>query len=82
MFVTAMTKQWITKVNKPGSIRKETDNNPGYGVSVDQLHSYLQDWLLKYGMPHLELKLKYTMETMEYLLNNFSDQQLRMPARL
>ena len=31
--------QWITKVNKPESIRKYTDNKPGYGVSVDQLMS-------------------------------------------
>ena len=27
-------------LNKPGSIRKETNNTPGSGVSVDQLHPY------------------------------------------
>ena len=40
MFGTERRREWITKVDKPGSIRKETDNNPGYGVSVDQLQSY------------------------------------------
>ena len=39
MFGTERRREWITKVDKPGSIRKETDNNPGYGVSVDQLQS-------------------------------------------
>ena len=37
MFVTASRSQYITKGNKSGSIRKETDNNPGGGASVDYL---------------------------------------------
>ena len=39
MFVTAIRIQYITKGYKSGSIRKETDNNPGSVVSVDQLQS-------------------------------------------
>ena len=39
MFVTASRMQWITKVNKSESIRKDTDNNPVSGVSVYQLQS-------------------------------------------
>ena len=34
-----MRGQWITKGKKPGSTRKESDNNLGYAVSIDQLHS-------------------------------------------
>ena len=34
-----MRRQWRTKGNKSGSIRNETDNKPGDGVSVDQLQS-------------------------------------------
>ena len=39
MFGTKRRSQWIKKRNKSKSIRKYTDNNPGYGVSVDQLQS-------------------------------------------
>ena len=35
MFGTSSRSQWITKVNKSGSISKETDNKPGDGFSVD-----------------------------------------------
>ena len=37
IFGTERKREKITKGNKTGSIRKETDNNPGAGVSVDQL---------------------------------------------
>ena len=40
MFGTSRGCQWGTKGNKLGSIRRETDNNPGAAVSVDQLQSY------------------------------------------
>ena len=39
MFGKARIRKWITKGKKTGSIRKETDNNPGYGVSVGQLQA-------------------------------------------
>ena len=39
MFGTSSRRQCITKGNKSGSIKKETDNNPGAVVSVDQLQS-------------------------------------------
>ena len=39
MFVTARRRELRTKGNKSGSVRKETDNNSGSGVSVDQLQS-------------------------------------------
>ena len=39
MFGKSRRRQWITKENKSVSIRRETENNPGSGVSVDQLHS-------------------------------------------
>ena len=35
MFGTERRRKWRKKWNKSGSIRKETDNNPGYGVPVD-----------------------------------------------
>ena len=31
--------QWIAEGNTYDSIRKDTDNNPRYGVAVDQLQS-------------------------------------------
>ena len=34
-----MRRQWRTKGNKLGFTRKENDNNPRSGVSLDQLHS-------------------------------------------
>ena len=37
MFVTTSRRQLTTKGNKSGSIRKETENNPGDAVSVEQL---------------------------------------------
>ena len=40
MFATSSISKCRTKGNKSGSIRKDTDNNPGSGVSVDQLQSY------------------------------------------
>ena len=40
IFGTERRSKWKTKGNKSGSIRKETDNKPGYGISVDQLQSY------------------------------------------
>ena len=39
VFGTTRRRQWITKGNKPGYIIKDTDNNPGNGVSLDQLQS-------------------------------------------
>ena len=39
MFATSSRIQWKTKCNKLGSIRKQTDNNTEYVVSVDQLQS-------------------------------------------
>ena len=36
---TESRRQWITKGDKPEYVRKETDNNPGAPVSVDQLKS-------------------------------------------
>ena len=39
MFGTSRKRQWRTKGKKSGSINKETDNNPGSRVSVDQLQS-------------------------------------------
>ena len=39
MFVTASIRQWRKKGKKAVSIRKETDNNPVDGVSVDRLQS-------------------------------------------
>ena len=52
MFVTASKRQCRTKGNKSVSIRKETDNNPGAAVSLDQLHS------AKSGLvPQLSIKL-------------------------
>ena len=39
MFGTSRKNQLITNGNKSGSIRNETDNKPGYGVSVDQIQS-------------------------------------------
>ena len=39
MFGTSRRTQHITKVNKSGSISKDTDNNSGTAVTVDQLHS-------------------------------------------
>ena len=39
MFGIAKRRIWITKGKKPGSIRKEIDNNPGASVSVEQLQS-------------------------------------------
>ena len=39
MFGTASRRQWRKKGNKSGSIRKETDNNLVYWLSIDQLQS-------------------------------------------
>ena len=39
MFGTSSRRQWITRGNKSGSIRKYTDNETGYAVSVDKLQS-------------------------------------------
>ena len=39
VFVTSRKSKFRTKGNKSGSKRKETDNNPGAAVSVDQLQS-------------------------------------------
>ena len=39
MFGTANSSKWITKGKKSGSVKKETENNPGNGVSVDELQS-------------------------------------------
>ena len=40
MFVTARRIKWTKKGNKSEFIRNDTDNNPGYGSSIDQLQSY------------------------------------------
>ena len=40
MFGTASSRQWRTKGGESGYIRKYTDNQPVYGVSVDRLLSY------------------------------------------
>ena len=40
MLVIARRNQWRTKGNESWSVRKDTDNNPGPGVSVNQLQSY------------------------------------------
>ena len=37
MVGTARRRQLGTKGKKPGSIKKDTDNNTGYGVSLEQL---------------------------------------------
>ena len=39
MFGTARRRQWRKKGKKLGSMRKETENNPGSEVSVDKLQS-------------------------------------------
>ena len=39
IFGTSRILQWRKKVNKSGSIRKDTGNEPGDAVSVYQLHS-------------------------------------------
>ena len=39
MFGTSRRRKWISKGRKLGYIRKETDNKPGYLVSVDQIQS-------------------------------------------
>ena len=39
MFIISSRSQWITKGTKSGSKSKETDNNPGSGVSLGQLQS-------------------------------------------
>ena len=39
MFGTPSIRKWRTKVEISGFIRKETDNKPGTGVSVYQIHS-------------------------------------------
>ena len=39
MFGTSRIRQYITKGDKPGSIRKKNYNKPGDAVSVDQLQS-------------------------------------------
>ena len=109
IFVTARRRQWITKGNKSYSIRKYNYNNPGAGVSLDQLQSAhpvlvlqfsgqitsardekhnprvglsIKKKPLKYGLPHLELKLKYIIQTMKDFLNNLSYQKLIMTTRI
>ena len=114
----------MKKVDKPGSIRKETDNKPGYGVSVDQLQSYQTGLVPQFSgkitsayiwatqvMVDLFIDLMYVQliritiqeEALSVksafkiwdatfvvkikiqhgdFLNNLSDQQLRMSARL
>ena len=37
MFGTAIIRQFIIKVNKSCSVKKETENKPKSGVSVDQI---------------------------------------------
>ena len=39
MFGTERRSKWITKGNKSESTRKETDNNPGAELALDQLQS-------------------------------------------
>ena len=46
MFVKAKKRKYRTKGNNSGFIRKETDNKPWSGVSVDQVQSY-QPWLFQ-----------------------------------
>ena len=43
MFGKSSGGKYITKVNKSVSISKETDNNPGFTVSLDHLQSISQD---------------------------------------
>ena len=63
-------------------------DNFSYLTYVNLMRSKMQEYALaesqplKYGLPHLELKLTDIMQTMEYLMNNLSDQKFRMPTRL
>ena len=69
MFVTSIKRQWITKVKKLDPIKKETDNNTGDGVSVDQLQSS-QPGLV----PQLSGKLTIArICTAQVMVDHFSD---------
>ena len=52
MFGIARKRKWRKKGNKPVSIRKDADNNPEDGVSVDQLKS-----TQPVVVPHISSKL-------------------------
>ena len=49
--------------------------------STLQEETYKENQPLKYGIPDLELKFTYTMNKIEYFLNNLSDQQLWIPTK-
>ena len=69
MFVTARRIQWVTKGNKLESIRKDTDNDPGSVVSVDQLQS-AQTLLV----PQFSGKLTIAhIWAVQVIVNHFSD---------
>ena len=69
MFVTTRRRQWTTKGNKSGSIRKETENNPGDVVSVEQIQS-AQTGLV----PQLSGKLTSAhIWDAQFMVDHFSD---------